>query len=85
LPTIAAPLLAQQPAANAPNNEVFDVQQLFASTCGFCHAEAAAPPAGGRSSWIIVLQSHLNEAASTAGGNAFTFKPNFDDVQVWFR
>jgi mono/diheme cytochrome c family protein len=27
-----------QPATPAPDNEAFDVEQLFAGTCGFCHS-----------------------------------------------
>jgi len=36
--TCALPARAQQPAANAPDSGAFDVGQLFASTCGFCHS-----------------------------------------------
>jgi mono/diheme cytochrome c family protein len=36
----AMPTAAQQPAATpAPDNAPFDVEQLFASTCGFCHSD----------------------------------------------
>jgi len=28
-----------QPAANAPDSGAFDVAQLFATTCGFCHSD----------------------------------------------
>jgi mono/diheme cytochrome c family protein len=28
-----------QPAATAPDNATFEVEQLFASTCGFCHSD----------------------------------------------
>jgi mono/diheme cytochrome c family protein len=28
-----------QPAAPAPDNAAFDVEQLFATTCGFCHSD----------------------------------------------
>jgi mono/diheme cytochrome c family protein len=28
-----------QPAATAPDNATFDVEQLFASTCGWCHSD----------------------------------------------
>ena len=36
----AVPAAAQQPAAPpAPDNAPFDVGQLFASTCGFCHSD----------------------------------------------
>jgi mono/diheme cytochrome c family protein len=34
----AVPLTAQ-PAAATPDNAMFDVEQLFASTCGFCHSD----------------------------------------------
>ena len=30
---------AQQPAPTAPDNAPFDVEQLFASTCGWCHSD----------------------------------------------
>jgi mono/diheme cytochrome c family protein len=28
-----------QPAATAPDNAAFDVDQLFATTCGWCHSD----------------------------------------------
>ena len=28
-----------QPATTAPDNAAFDVDQLFAATCGFCHSD----------------------------------------------
>jgi mono/diheme cytochrome c family protein len=38
--TCAVPVAAQQPAATpAPDNAPFDVDQLFAGTCGFCHSD----------------------------------------------
>ena len=33
------PARAQQPAAPATDNEPFDVGQLFATTCGWCHSD----------------------------------------------
>jgi mono/diheme cytochrome c family protein len=42
---LAAALLActmpvsAQPAAQAPENANFDVEQLFATTCGWCHSD----------------------------------------------
>ena len=30
---------AAQPTATAPDNAPFDVEQLFASTCGWCHSD----------------------------------------------
>jgi mono/diheme cytochrome c family protein len=42
----ALPAAAQQPAAT-PDNAAFDVDQLFASTCGFCHADGGRAPGRG--------------------------------------
>jgi mono/diheme cytochrome c family protein len=36
--TCAMSAMAQQPGANAPSDAEFNVEQLFASTCGFCHS-----------------------------------------------
>jgi mono/diheme cytochrome c family protein len=36
--TCAVPANAQAPA-NAPDNAPFDVEQLFATTCGWCHSD----------------------------------------------
>jgi mono/diheme cytochrome c family protein len=33
------PAQAQQPAAPAPDNAPLDVDQLFATTCGWCHSD----------------------------------------------
>jgi mono/diheme cytochrome c family protein len=44
----AMPTEAQQPAATpAPDNAAFDVDQLFASTCGFCHSDGGRAPGRG--------------------------------------
>jgi len=44
----ALPTAAQQPAATpAPDNAPFDVDQLFAGTCGFCHADGGRAPGRG--------------------------------------
>jgi mono/diheme cytochrome c family protein len=37
--TCAVPASAQS-ASTAPDNATFDVEQLFASTCGWCHSDA---------------------------------------------
>ena len=37
--TWAVPATAQQPAAASPENAPFDAQQLFATTCGWCHSD----------------------------------------------
>ena len=36
---MAGTAAAQQPAPTAPDNAPFDVEQLFASTCGWCHSD----------------------------------------------
>ena len=44
----AMPAVAQQPATTpAPDNAPFDVEQLFAATCGFCHADGGRAPGRG--------------------------------------
>ena len=44
----ALPAAAQQPATTAaPDNAAFDVDQLFAGTCGFCHADGGRAPGRG--------------------------------------
>ena len=44
----AMPTAAQQPAATpAPDSAPFDVDQLFAGTCGFCHADGGRAPGRG--------------------------------------
>jgi mono/diheme cytochrome c family protein len=44
----AVPTAAQQPATTpAPDNEPFNVEQLFAGTCGFCHADGGRAPGRG--------------------------------------
>ena len=37
--TYAAPAAAQAPAAKEQGKAEFNVNQLFASTCGFCHSD----------------------------------------------
>ncbi len=37
--TCAMSAAAQQPAPKAADNDTFNVEQLFASTCGFCHSD----------------------------------------------
>jgi mono/diheme cytochrome c family protein len=38
-PLACAMPVSAQPAATAPDDATFDVEQLFASTCGWCHAD----------------------------------------------
>ena len=43
-----------QPAANAPNDDTFNVEQLFASICGFCHSDGGR--AAGRGPQLMNTQ-----------------------------
>ena len=45
--TCAMSAAAQQPAAKATDNDAFDVEQLFATTCGFCHSDGGRAPGRG--------------------------------------
>jgi mono/diheme cytochrome c family protein len=38
-PLACAMPVSAQPAATTPDDATFDVEQLFASTCGWCHAD----------------------------------------------
>jgi mono/diheme cytochrome c family protein len=42
----AVPASAQS-SATAPDNPALDVEQLFASTCGFCHSDGGRAPGRG--------------------------------------
>jgi mono/diheme cytochrome c family protein len=90
--TSAAPVLAQQPAANAPSNEEFDVRQLFASTCGFCHAEGGR--AAGRGPQLMnsprdddFIRNRIKngkEGAMPAFGTAFS-DTQIDEIIKYIR
>ena len=43
----ALPTAAQQPADTPAPDNAFDVEQLFAGTCGFCHADGGRAPGRG--------------------------------------
>src|SRR5580700_8022912 len=45
--TCAVPARAQQPATPAPDNAPVNGEQLFASTCGFCHSDGGRAPGRG--------------------------------------
>jgi mono/diheme cytochrome c family protein len=36
---VCAEPVQAQPAGPAPDNEAFEVEQVFAGTCGFCHSD----------------------------------------------
>jgi mono/diheme cytochrome c family protein len=45
--TCAVPARAQQPATPEPDNAPVNGEQLFASTCGFCHSDGGRAPGRG--------------------------------------
>lgn len=69
-----------QPAANAPDSGAFDVAQLFATTCGFCHSDGGR--AAGRGPQLMnsprdddFIRNRIKngkEGAMPAFGAAFT-------------
>jgi len=69
-----------QPAAAAPDNATFEVEQLFASTCGFCHSDGGR--AAGRGPQLMdsprgddYIRSRIKtgkEGAMPAFGSAFS-------------
>jgi mono/diheme cytochrome c family protein len=77
----AMPAAAQQPATTpAPDNPPFNVEQLFAGTCGFCHADGGRAPGRGPQlmdtarddDFIRNRIKHGKEGAMPAFGAAFS-------------
>ena len=78
--TCAMSAVAQQPGANAPDNAEFNVEQLFATTCGFCHSNGGR--AAGRGPQLMdsprdddFIRNRIKngkEGAMPAFGTAFT-------------
>ncbi|MGB8400804.1 c-type cytochrome [Bradyrhizobium sp.] len=89
--TCALPATAQ-PAANAPDSGAFDVEQLFASICGFCHSEGGR--AAGRGPQLMnsprdddYLRNRIKngkDGAMPAFGTAFT-DAQIDDMVKFIR
>jgi mono/diheme cytochrome c family protein len=81
-----------EPAANAPDSEAFDVEQLFASTCGFCHSEGGR--GAGRGPQLMnsprsddYLRNRIKngkDGAMPAFGTAFT-DAQIDDIVKYIR
>jgi mono/diheme cytochrome c family protein len=81
-----------QPAADAPNNGAFDVAQLFASTCGFCHSDGGR--AAGRGPQLMnstrsddFIRDRIKngkDGAMPAFSAAFS-DPQIDDIVKYIR
>jgi mono/diheme cytochrome c family protein len=79
------PAAAQQPAATpAPDNASFDVGQLFASTCGFCHSDGGR--AAGRGPQLMNSprdDDFLRNRIKTGKNGAMpAFGASFSDAQI---
>jgi mono/diheme cytochrome c family protein len=89
----ATPAAAQQPAATpAPDNAPFDVEQLFATTCGFCHSDGGR--AAGRGPQLMdsprdddFIRNRIKNGkngAMPAFGGAFS-DAQIDDILKYIR
>jgi len=81
----AVPTAAQQPAATpAPDNEPFNVEQLFATTCGFCHSDGGR--AAGRGPQLMNTTRDddfiRNRVKNGKNGAMPAFGTSFSDGQV---
>ena len=89
--TCAVPAAAQ-PAAAAPDNAPFDVEQLFASTCGWCHSDGGR--AAGKGPQLMdspksddYLRTRIKigkEGAMPAFGSAFS-DAQIDEIIKYIR
>ena len=82
--TCAAPAMAQGPAPAAPDNTKFDVEQLFASTCGFCHSDGGR--AAGKGPQLMGTQrsdDFIRERIKNGKQGAMpAFGQTFSDAQI---
>jgi len=81
----ALPAAAQQPATTpAPDNSAFDVDQLFASTCGFCHSDGGR--AAGRGPQLMDSPRDdefiRNRIKTGKQGAMPAFGESFSDAQI---
>jgi mono/diheme cytochrome c family protein len=81
----AMPTAAQQPATTpAPDNAPFDVEQLFAGTCGFCHSDGGR--AAGRGPQLMNsprTDDFLRDRIKTGKQGAMpAFGESFTDAQI---
>jgi mono/diheme cytochrome c family protein len=81
--TCAVPAFAQ-PAATAPENAPFDVEQLFASTCGWCHSDGGR--AAGKGPQLMDSQrsdDYIRNRIKTGKQGAMpAFDQSFSDAQI---
>ena len=81
--TCAMPASAQS-AATAPDNGTFDVEQLFATTCGFCHSDGGR--AAGRGPQLMDSQrsdEYIRNRVKTGKQGAMpAFGEAFSDAQI---
>jgi len=83
--TYAVPAMAQQPAAPAaPDNAPFDVEGLFASTCGWCHSDGGR--AAGKGPQLMDSQRDddylKNRIKMGKEGAMPAFSAAFSDAQI---
>jgi mono/diheme cytochrome c family protein len=80
----AMPIQAQQPAGPAPDNAPFDVDQLFATTCGWCHSDGGR--AAGKGPQLMNSQRSddfmRNRIKSGKEGAMPAFGAMFTDAQI---
>jgi mono/diheme cytochrome c family protein len=81
-----------QPAATTPDNATFEVEQLFATTCGFCHSDGGR--AAGKGPQLMnsprsddYIRSRIQagkEGAMPAFGSAFS-AAQIDEIIKYIR
>src|ERR1700692_3898358 len=81
---ICAMPASAQSAATAPDNGTFDVEQLFATTCGFCHSDGGR--AAGRGPQLMDSQRNdqyiRNRVKTGKQGAMPAFGETFSDAQI---
>ena len=82
--TCAMSAAAQQPAPKAADNDTFNVEQLFASTCGFCHSDGGR--AAGRGPQLMNSSRDddflKNRIKNGKNGAMPAFGTAFSDAQI---
>jgi mono/diheme cytochrome c family protein len=89
----AMPAAAQQPATTpAPDDAPFDVEQLFAGTCGFCHADGGRAPGRGpqlmdspRDDDFIRNRIKLGKQGAMPAFGASFSDPQIDEIIKYIR
>lgn len=73
-----------QPAASAPDDATFDVQQLFASSCGWCHSNGGrAAGKGPQLANSPRSDDYLRNRIKTGKEGAMpAYGPAFSDAQI---